>query len=101
MWRPLVLLLLLLLPVNPVPTAAAAPILDAKVQDNLQSLGCNRLLLEVGVGEGGGGGQTEGWGQTAREEGRGAPRKGKTRQVRGGGRRDRERETQQDRRGLE
>nr|KAF6447660.1 hypothetical protein HJG63_012051 [Rousettus aegyptiacus] len=39
MWRPLVLLLLLLLPVNPVPTAAAAPILDANVQDNLQSLG--------------------------------------------------------------
>lgn len=51
MWRPLVLLLLLLLPVNPVPTAAAAPILDANVQDNLQSLGCNRLLLEVGVGK--------------------------------------------------
>lgn len=50
MWRPLVLLLLLL-PVVPIPSATAVPIPDARSQDSLQSLlqGSNRLSLGFGA----------------------------------------------------
>lgn len=53
MWPPL-LLLLLLLPATPVPTAKAAPLPDANTQEGLQNLlqGFNRPKLEGRGGEG-------------------------------------------------
>lgn len=53
MWPPL-LLLLLLLPAAPVPTAKAAPLPDANTQEGLQNLlqGFNRPKLQGRGGEG-------------------------------------------------
>lgn len=73
MWPPL-LLLLLLLPATPVPTAKAAPLPDANTQEGLQNLlqGFNRPKLEGRGGEGDWG--RGGW--TGREEVR-DPEKGR------------------------